>query len=352
MDSGMITTVITLSAIGALAAVVLYFIAQKFKVIEDPRIDDVNDALPGANCGGCGYAGCRAFAEAMVKEGTMEGYFCPVGGNDLMKSLSPLLGVEAVEKKPQIAVLLCNGSLQNSPPKYGYDGPANCTFTHTLASGVGGCKHGCLGGGECVDACDFDAMYMDPETGLPVVKDNCVACNACIEACPRDLLELRNRGPKDKRIFVACMNEEKGGPAKRNCKVACIGCNACFKVCPHDAIIMNNQLAYIDYEKCTLCRKCVEVCPTDAIHEINFKPRPPKKDKPKPKPAPKKETVSVNEGGASAEKATPAPKPAPKQAATKVEEGEAKAEKKTPTPKPQDKNEVKETPKPKTDQDK
>lgn len=297
MDSGIITALITLSTIGAVAAVVLYFIAQKFKVIEDPRIDDVTEALPGANCGGCGYAGCRAFAEAMVKEGTMEGFFCPVGGNDLMKSLSPLLGVEAVEKKPQIAVLRCNGSFANSPAKYSYDGPKNCTFTHTLASGEGGCMYGCLGGGECVDACDFDAMYMDPKTGLPVVKDNCVACNACVVACPRDLLELRNRGPKDKRIFVACMNEEKGAPAKKNCSVACIGCSACFKVCPHDAITMNNNLAYIDYEKCTLCRKCVEVCPTNSIHEINFKPRVPKPPVEKKEPV-KKAAVTVEEKSA------------------------------------------------------
>lgn len=292
MDNGIITALITLSAIGVVAAVVLYFIAQKFKVIEDPRIDDVSEALPQANCGGCGYAGCRAFAEAMVKEGTMEGYFCPVGGNDLMASIAPLLGVEAVEKKPQIAVLKCNGSSANSPAKYEYDGPANCTFTHTLASGEGGCKYGCLGGGECVDACDFDAMYMDPETNLPVVKINCVSCNACVEACPRDLLELRNRGPKEKRIFVSCMNQEKGGPAKKNCSVACIGCSMCFKVCAFDAITMANNLAYIDYEKCTLCRKCVEVCPTNAIHEINFKPRKPRPPKEAKKPAPKKVAVT------------------------------------------------------------
>jgi Na+-translocating ferredoxin:NAD+ oxidoreductase subunit B len=276
VDSGILTAFLTLSTIGGLSAIILFFIAQKFKVIEDPRIDEVAEALPGANCGGCGYAGCRAFAEAIVKEGTMEGFFCPVGGNDLMKSLSPLLGMEAIEKTPQIAVLRCNGSIENSPKKYNYDGPKNCTFTHTLSAGEGGCMYGCLGGGECVDACDFDAMYMDEKTGLPVVKDNCVACNACVVACPRNLLELRNKGPKSKRIFVSCMNQEKGAPAKKNCIVACIGCNACVKICPHDAIIMSNNLAYINFDKCTLCRKCVEVCPTSAIHEVNFKPRPPK----------------------------------------------------------------------------
>ena len=268
-----------MAAIGSAAAIILFFVAQKFKVIEDPKIDIVDEALPGANCGGCGYAGCRAFAEGLVKAGTMEGFFCPVGGNDLMKGLAPILGLEAEEKKPQIAVLRCNGSIKNSIPKFDYDGDQTCSFTTNLTAGTGGCSFGCLGGGECVDACDFDAMYMDPETNLPVVKENCIACGACVAACPRDILELRNRGPKEKRIFVSCVNEEKGPLAKLNCTVACIGCKACVKVCNFDAVHVNNFLAYIDYEKCTLCRKCVEVCPTDAIHEIHFKPRKPKPPK-------------------------------------------------------------------------
>ncbi len=278
-----------MAAIGGGAAIILYFVAQKFKVIEDPKIDLVDEALPGANCGGCGYAGCRAFAENLVKAESMEGFFCPVGGNETMKILAPILGVEADEKKPQIAVLRCNGSIKNSIPKFEYDGDQTCSFTTNLTAGVGGCQFGCLGGGECVDACDFDAMYMDPETNLPVVKSNCVACNACVKACPRDILELRNRGPKEKRIFVACVNQEKGPLAKLNCSVACIGCKACVKVCNFDAITVNNFLAYIDYEACTLCRKCVEVCPTDAIHEVSFKPRKPKPEGAvKPKPAVKK----------------------------------------------------------------
>jgi len=281
VDGSVLNAILVMSSIGVGAAIILFFVAQKFKVIEDPKIDLVDEALPGANCGGCGYAGCRAFAEGMVKAETMDGFFCPVGGNDLMKSLAPLLGVEAVEKKPQIAVLRCNGSIKNSIPKFDYDGDSTCSFTTNLSAGVGGCQYGCLGGGECVDACDFDAMYMDPETNLPVVKINCVACNACVEACPRDILELRDRGPKEKRIFVSCINEEKGPLAKANCTVACIGCKACVKACKFDAIDFDNFLAYIKYDVCTLCRKCVEVCPTDAIHELNFKPRKPKADKPK-----------------------------------------------------------------------
>jgi ferredoxin len=128
--------------------------------------------------------------------------------------------------------------------------------------------------GECVEVCHFDALHMDPETGLPVVnQDNCTACNACVEICPKNLFELRKKGKKDRRIYVACMNEDKGGVAKKACDVACIGCTKCEKVCGHDAIKIVNFLAYIDYNKCTLCRKCVEVCPTEAIHEVNFPPK-------------------------------------------------------------------------------
>ncbi|MBU2466743.1 MAG: 4Fe-4S binding protein, partial [Bacteroidetes bacterium] len=152
-------------------------------------------------------------------------------------------------------------------------GPSTCAFAHNLYAGEGGCPHGCLGLGDCVASCDFDAIHMNPETGLPEVNDKCVACGACVKACPRGIIELRPKGKKDRRIFVSCINEEKGGVAKKNCAVACIGCSKCFKVCPFEAITMNNNLAYIDPIKCKLCRKCVEVCPTDAIHELNFPPR-------------------------------------------------------------------------------
>jgi len=273
----LIYAVIFLSIVGAAAAIILYFIAQKFKVIEDPKIDIVEAALPAANCGGCGYPGCRGFSEALVKSSnekqSIEGLNCPVGGNEVMAKVAEILGLVAEEKEPQIAVIRCSGSKANAPAKIKYDGPATCAFAHNLSSGESGCPYGCLGLGDCVAACDFDAIYMDQETGLPVVKDNCVACGACVVACPRDIIELRNRGKKDRRIFVSCVNEEKGGVARKNCSVACIGCGKCFKVCPFDAITMENNLAYIDYEKCKLCRKCVVECPTGAIHELNFPPR-------------------------------------------------------------------------------
>lgn len=286
MNEVILYSVGSLGTLAIVAAIILYFVAQKFKVFEDPRIDDVEEILPSANCGGCGYAGCRAFAEALVKAGTMEGFNCPVGGSDVMVDVGKALGLEAEIAEPQIAVVRCNGTVDNSPAKVKYDGISSCAAAATIYSGEGGCSFGCLGLGDCEESCDFDAIHVNPKTMIPEVTNNCVACNACVIACPKDIIELRNVGKKERRIFVSCINEEKGAPAKKNCSVACIACSKCFNVCPFDAIEMKNNRAYIDYEKCKLCRKCVAVCPTDAIHEINF---PLKKIKPAAdKAAPKK----------------------------------------------------------------
>jgi len=267
-------TVLMLSVLGVLAAVILYFVAQKFKVYEDPRIDEVEAVLPGANCGGCGYPGCRGFAEAFVKADDISTFFCPVGGNETSAAAAKVVGKSAVEQAPMVAVVRCSGSPDHRPKTSIYNGATSCKVATTLFSGDTGCQYGCLGLADCVDACTFDAIYMDEKTGLPVViDDNCTACGACVTACPKDIIELRKKGPKGKRIFVSCINKDKGGMAKKSCSVACIGCNKCVKVCPHDAITLENFLAYIDYDKCKLCRKCVDECPTDAILEVNFPPK-------------------------------------------------------------------------------
>lgn len=274
MNTVVLYSIIALSSIGVLAAIILYFIAQKFKVIEDPRIDLVADLLPGANCGGCGFAGCRNLAEFIVKNETLDNVNCPVGGNSVLKQIGPIIGQVAEEKAPMIAVLRCNGSLKNAPVKAKYDGASSCFFVNNLFSGENGCPNGCIGLGDCVTSCLFDAMYIDSETGLPVIdNEKCVACGACVKSCPRAIIELRLKGKKDKRIFVSCVNKEKGAVAKKNCEVACIGCGKCVKECKFEAITLSNNVAYINFEKCTLCRKCVESCPTKAIHEVNFPAR-------------------------------------------------------------------------------
>ncbi len=272
-----VITVLTLAILGAVAALVLYFVAQKFKVFEDPRIDQVEEVLPQANCGGCGFPGCRAFAEALVKSDDIAKLNCPVGGTDVMSKAASILGKEVTAADPMIAVVRCNGTCENRPKTNQYDGASSCAVSASLYGGETGCSFGCLGGGDCVEACAFDAIHMDLKTGLPVVTDNCVACGACVDACPKNIIELRKAGPKGRRVFVSCVNQDKGGIAKKACSTACIGCKKCEKECPFDAIAVVNNLAYINYEKCKLCRKCVAVCPTGAIQEVNF---PPKKVKP------------------------------------------------------------------------
>lgn len=274
MSLTIIYTIITLSAIGTSSAVFLYFVAQKFKVYEDPRINDIESTLPGANCGGCGHAGCHAFAEACVSKNDLSDLFCPVGGNDCMTEVASILGLEAVAQAPRVAVVRCNGTCENRPKTNQFDGTTSCAVASSLYSGDTACQYGCLGMGDCVVVCNFDAIHMNPVTGLPeVVDDKCVACGACVEACPKNLIELRKKAPKDRKIYVSCRNMDKGGVARKACSVACIGCSKCEKECNYDAITIENNLAFIDSDKCKLCRKCVTVCPTNSIIEINFPPR-------------------------------------------------------------------------------
>jgi len=278
MNSTIIWTIVILAGLGLLLALLLYFIAQKFKVEEDPRIEEIEKTLPGANCGGCGYAGCHAFADTAVKAPNLDKHFCPVGGNEVMKKVSAILGYTLEEKAPQVAVLRCNGTCAARPVVNQYDGVQSCKVKAALYSGDTGCAFGCVGCGDCVAACNFGALSMDPETGLPVVdEEKCVACGACVKACPKHLFELRNKGPRGMREFVACRNTDKGPVAKKACANACIGCGMCFRTCQHGAITFENNLAYIDFTKCKLCRECEAVCPTGAIHGINF-PRPLDKD--------------------------------------------------------------------------
>lgn len=267
-------SLITLGVVGAVSAIVLYFVAKKFHVYEDTRIDDVEAALPAANCGGCGFPGCRGFANACVKAETFDGLFCPVGGNETMQKVADILGRTAVVAAPTVAVVRCGGTCDHRPRMNDYDGVKHCFIAHNLYSGETGCSFGCLGLGDCEVSCEFDAIHVNPVTKLPEVdEDKCTSCGACVKACPKLLIELRKKGPKSRRIYVSCRNEDKGHIARKSCDVSCIACGKCEKVCPHEAITITNNLAFIHDDKCKLCRKCVEVCPTNAIVELNFPPR-------------------------------------------------------------------------------
>lgn len=296
MNSIIIWTIVILTVLGVALAMVLSLVARKFKVEEDPRIDEVEKVMPGANCGGCGFAGCRAFAQSCVEAGNLDNNFCPVGGNDTMKKVAAILGIEAVEKKPQVAVVRCNGSCENRPQTNEYDGLKSCRVKAALYSGDTGCPFGCLGCGDCVAACSFGAISMDPETGLPVVdQDKCSGCGSCAKACPKGVIELRNKGPRGMRVYVSCINKDKGAVARKACKAACIGCGKCAKVCPAEAISVENNVAYIDFNKCKLCKKCVAECPTGAIHAVNFPVIKPKPAAQEPKPAPEAPAQKMEE---------------------------------------------------------
>lgn len=331
----LLLTVLTLCALGVLSAFVLYFVARRFRVDEDPRIDEVEKLLPGANCGGCGFAGCRAMADALVRQDDISTLYCPVGGAACMKSVAAFLGKSAPEKEVQVATVRCGGDCSKRPRTNEYDGARSCAVAASLYVGETGCAFGCLGYGDCVTVCAFDAIRLNPQTGLPEVDpDKCTACGACVKACPKRIIELRKKWPKNRAVYVSCVSRDKGAVVMKACKAGCIGCGKCVKICPFGAITLENNLAYIDPQKCKLCRKCVNECPTGAIVLENMEPLP---REPKPasaaglankasiRPSAASESVATSESAASSASAPAAAAPlasvpssasAPRQSAT------------------------------------
>ncbi|MDY6099100.1 MAG: Fe-S cluster domain-containing protein [Bacteroidaceae bacterium] len=272
--------VIVLGVLGLVSALVLFYASHRFAVHEDPRIGQVAAVLPQANCGGCGYPGCSGFAAACVKaadQGSLDGKLCPVGGQAVMEQVADIVGLSVVASAPKVAVVRCNGSCENRPRIAEFDGMPTCRVQQMLGMGETACPYGCLGCGDCVAACQFGAISINPSTGLPEVdEEKCTACGACAKACPRGVIEIRLKGPKGRRVVVLCNNKDKGAVANKACKSACIGCGKCVKTCEKfQAITLENNLAYIDAEKCKMCRKCEEACPKGAIHGFNFPPRKP-----------------------------------------------------------------------------
>lgn len=259
------------AGIGVIAAIILYAASKRFRVDEDPRIDEIEALLPGANCGGCGQRGCRDFALACTRATTLEGLNCPVSPPGVMQKIAAIVGLVAVQKQPDMAIVRCNGTCANRQRLVKYEGVSSCAIEASLFAGETACAYGCLGCGDCVSVCPYGAMTMDTETRLPHIDyDKCVGCGKCVKACPRNIVALVPRHENRAQVWVSCVNHDKGAVAIKECKVSCIGCGKCMKVCPSEAINVKSFVASIDPDKCISCGACVEVCPRNSIRYFNL----------------------------------------------------------------------------------
>jgi len=256
-----IEAILTLGGMGAVAGFGLGFAAKRFAVEVDARLEELMAALPGINCGACGFAGCRPCADA-INIGAVPVNACPVGGDETVNALARIMGVEPVASIKQYARVFCTGGVQEARRAFQYEGMTDCNAAVLVSGGGKACVFGCLGLGSCVAACPYDAMYMN-ENAIPVViDDKCTGCTLCAPACPKDLIEMI---PAASDIQILCNSTHKGSEVKKVCTVGCIACDICVKVCPYEAIAVNAFLAEIDYTKCTSCGLCVAKCPDDTI---------------------------------------------------------------------------------------
>jgi len=262
MLEGIYIPVIILGSAGLLLGAGLALASKLFEVKVDVRIADIREALPGVNCGACGFSGCDAFAEAVL-EGKAQVSGCPVGGESTARKIADIMGIEACNVEVMVARVDCNGTMTNCPHKMDYSGIETCAAAQMLYGGVSSCNYGCIGLGDCVRACPFDAIEIIDGTAV-ILEHYCKGCERCIAACPKAIIEMV---PQKKRFTVSCQNTEKGAVSMKQCRVSCIGCGKCVKACPVDAIKVESFLAKIDYAKCINCGKCEEVCPTKAINE-------------------------------------------------------------------------------------
>jgi len=259
--------VVSLGGLAIFFGIVLAYASKKFAVEINPKTAEVREALPSANCGGCGFAGCDALAEAIVS-GQAAINACPVGGAPLAAKLAKIMGVTVEASERKVARVMCSGDNNNAKEKYEYQGITDCKAAEALAGGSKSCRYGCTGLGTCVKACPFDAIHVI--NGVAVVdEEKCTACKKCIAVCPKNIIELV---PVSKEVRVLCKNQEKGKAVMEVCKVGCIACQKCVKACKFDAIVFENNLARIDYSKCTNCMMCAEACPTKSIY-ANFNNR-------------------------------------------------------------------------------
>jgi electron transport complex protein RnfB len=264
MNSTVLIAVVSMGAIGVFFAGFLAFASSKFSVEEDPRIEQIQNVLPGANCGGCGYPGCANYAAAVVA-GEAQPMCCPVGGGDVARMIAEIMGIEAEEIScvKNVARVMCNGDKESCKNKYRYIGVSDCVAASRMpGGGPKGCEYGCLGLGTCVGVCPVDAIEISPDGIAVIDEEKCISCGKCVPACPKKVISMV---PYGHRVHVLCNNPEAGKLVRQKCSVGCIACKRCEKACEFDAIHVNNNLAVIDYQKCTECMECVKICPTHTI---------------------------------------------------------------------------------------
>jgi len=267
MLTTIILSIIALGGMGLLFGFGLAYVARRFAVTEDQKTVDIMNILPGADCGACGCAGCKAFARE-VAAGKRDPGGCVVGGREVALKLASILGKEDVDFQPKVAQLFCGGGRKETSERFSYIGLMTCEAANLVGGGFKSCEYGCLGFGDCVAACQFDAIRMD-DNGLPVIdREKCVGCGACVKACPRGLISLV---PAEARVFVRCRSKAPAREVTKACKVGCIACRRCERACEYDAIHVEENLAVIDYSKCVACGACVKACPRKIIEMVEPK---------------------------------------------------------------------------------
>lgn len=258
-----LTGVLALGGIGLVFGLLLTLANKIFEIPSDPKRDAVRNALPGANCGGCGFAGCDALADA-IAAGTAPVNACPVGGAAVAGEIAKIMGVEAAEGQVRnVATVVCQGSTDRCKNKFDYHGIQDCVAASLVNDGNRACKYACLGLGTCVKACKFDAIHIDERTGIAKVDpEKCTSCGACVRACPKNVLSLQ---PDTEPVRLLCRAAEEGHLVSDNCKIGCVGCEMCKNACKFGAITMVNHLPVIDYDKCVGCMMCAETCPNGSL---------------------------------------------------------------------------------------
>ncbi|MCD4751068.1 MAG: RnfABCDGE type electron transport complex subunit B [Thermoanaerobaculales bacterium] len=258
----MLTPTAVLAGIGLVSGLGLAVAAKVFAVEIDPRQEEINDQLPGANCGGCGYAGCADFSAALV-EGKADPGDCPVCDDATLRLLGEIMGVEVGESVRHVALIMCQGGLSVAHREGRYNGHASCASADLIAGGGKLCSYGCLGLADCQAVCAFGAIEMIEDCIARVIPSRCTACGKCVAACPKHLIRLV---PANTQIHVLCSNTEKGAAARKACNVSCLGCKKCEKTFEDDPrIIIHDHLAKVDYLKPPTDQAVVEVCPTGAL---------------------------------------------------------------------------------------